>query len=116
MPMQPLHPRRLRGRRSETLPHPELTQYPQKQLLCHISKYKDTRREVDLIVESEGGKILGIEVKLSPIVTDDDVKNLLWLKENAKMDVIDLIVITTGDTAYRRKDGVAVLPLSLLAP
>jgi predicted AAA+ superfamily ATPase len=77
---------------------------------------KDTRREVDLIVESEEGKILGIEVKLSPLVTDDDVKHLLWLKANAKTDVIDLIVITTGDTAYRRKDGVAVVPLSLLGP
>ena len=70
--------------------------------------------EVDLILESEDGKIIGIEVKLSPTVKDDDVKQLLWLRDNAKTEVIDLIVITTGDRAFRRTDGVAVIPLALL--
>lgn len=83
--------------------------------VAHL-RTKDTRHEVDLVLESEAGKILGIEVKLSPIVTDDDVKHLLWLKENARTEVLDLVVITTGHTAFRRKDGVAVIPLSLLGP
>jgi hypothetical protein len=76
-----------------------------------------TRRgehEVDLILETEDRKIIGIEVKLSPTVVDDDVKHLLWLRNNARTEVIDLIVITTGDTAFRRPDGVAVIPLALL--
>ena len=72
------------------------------------------RHEVDLILETEDGKIIGIEVKLSPTVEADDVKHLLWLRENAKTEVIDLIVITTGNTAFRRADGVAVVPLALL--
>ena len=72
------------------------------------------RHEVDLILETEDGKIIGIEVKLSPTVEDEDVKHLLWLRENAKTEVIDLIVVTTGDTAFRRADGVAVVPLALL--
>ena len=72
------------------------------------------RHEVDLILETEDGKIIGIEVKLSPTVEADDVKHLLWLRENAKTEVIDLIVVTTGDTAFRRADGVAVVPLALL--
>ena len=70
--------------------------------------------EVDLILETEDGKIIGIEVKLNPTVDANDVKHLLWLKENAKTEVIDLIVVTTGDTAFRRADGVAVIPLALL--
>lgn len=76
----------------------------------------DNRHEVDLILESEQGRILGIEVKLSPVVTDDDVKHLLWLKEKAKTEVSDLVIITTGNSAYRRTDGVAVVPLALLGP
>lgn len=76
----------------------------------------DNRHEVDLILESERGRILGIEVKLSPVVTDDDVKHLLWLKEKAKREVSDLVIITTGDSAYRRADGIAVVPLALLGP
>lgn len=72
------------------------------------------KHEVDLVLETEDGKIIGIEVKLSPTVKDDDVKHLLWLRENRKTEVIDLIVITTGDTAFRRSDGVGVIPLALL--
>ena len=30
--------------------------------------------------------------------------------------VLNLVVITTGTTAYRRKDGIAVVPASLLGP
>ena len=81
--------------------------------ISHLRTF-DGGREIDLILETEDGKIIGIEVKLSPTVKDDDVKHLLWLKQNAKTEVIDLIVITTGDRAFRRADGVAVIPLALL--
>jgi len=83
--------------------------------LSHL-RTKDTRHEVDLILVTDSGKILGIEVKLAPAVKDDDVKHLIWLREKANADVEDLIVITTGDTAFRRRDGVAVIPLALLGP
>lgn len=71
-------------------------------------------REVDLVVEGLDGRVLGIEVKLSPSVTDADVRHLLWLREKIPDRVADLVVVTTGTTAYRRRDGVAVVPLALL--
>jgi hypothetical protein len=46
-------------------------------------------------------------------VTDVDVRHLHWLRREVS-DVVDLLVITTGTTAYRRADGVAVVPLALL--
>jgi hypothetical protein len=30
--------------------------------------------------------------------------------------VVDLVMLTTGSEAYRRKDGIAVVPLALLGP
>lgn len=60
------------------------------------------------------GQIVGIEVKLSASVNSSDVKHLLWLKEQFKDDVADLVIVTTGIYAYRRQDGVAVVPLALL--
>ena len=81
--------------------------------LFHL-RTRDTRHEVDLILVTADGKVIGIEVKLSPQVKSDDVKHLHWLKENAKTSVLDLLVITTGDTAFRRSDDVAVIPLALL--
>jgi hypothetical protein len=31
-------------------------------------------------------------------------------------DLLDSVVVTTGSHAYRRKDGVAVVPAALLGP
>lgn len=73
-------------------------------------------REVDLVVEGVDGQILGIEVKLAPDVTDADVRHLAWLREQLPDRVVDLVVLTTGGTAYRRTDGVAVVPLAMLGP
>jgi hypothetical protein len=47
-------------------------------------------------------------------VTDSDVRHLLWLRDQLPGRVVDLVVVTTGSTAYRRPDGVAVVPLALL--
>lgn len=71
-------------------------------------------REVDLIVAGSEGQILGIEVKLSPDVTNSEVRHLIWLREQIPDKVVDLVVLTTGSTAYRRSDGIAIIPLSLL--
>ncbi len=73
-------------------------------------------REVDLVVQGADGQILGLEVKLAPDVTSADVRHLIWLREQIPDRVADLAVITTGTTAYRRRDGIAVVPLALLGP
>ena len=73
------------------------------------------RREVDFIVE-KGRRIVGLEVKLAATVDDRDVRHLLWLKSELGPNCADIAVITTGPVAYRRPDGVAVIPLSLLGP
>jgi predicted AAA+ superfamily ATPase len=73
-------------------------------------------REVDLIVEREDHRVLGLEVKLSPEVDDRDVRHLLWLKEKLGEDFLGGAVLTTGKDAYVRRDGIAVIPLSLLGP
>ena len=72
-------------------------------------------KEIDLIVVRPDQKILAVEVKLSSQITDTDVKNLLWLKKKLGPDVIDCIVISTGPQAYRRRDGIAIIPAILLA-
>ena len=72
--------------------------------------------EVDFIVEQGPRRLLAVEVKLARTVSDADVKHLLWLKHQLGDDLVDMVVITTGDTAYRRRDGVAVVPAALLGP
>ena len=72
--------------------------------------------EVDLIVERRDGRCLALEVKLSPVVDDTDVKHLTWLAARLGPDLLDSAVITTGPHAYRRPDGIAVIPACLLGP
>ncbi len=71
-------------------------------------------REVDLVVARGDGRIVAFEVKLSPSVQDRDVKHLLWLRERMGDDLLDAAVISTGRSAYRRPDGIAVIPAALL--
>jgi uncharacterized protein len=49
-------------------------------------------------------------------LTDRDVRHLNWLYEKIGDRLADRVVITTGRHAYRRPDGVAVVPLALLGP
>jgi predicted AAA+ superfamily ATPase len=74
------------------------------------------RQEIDLIVERADGSVVAMEVKLARTVSDDDVKHLRWLDEKLGERVLDRVVLTTGPQAYRRPDGIAVVPLALLGP
>lgn len=73
-------------------------------------------REVDLIVERPDGRVLAIEVKLARNIGDGDVKHLRWLQARLGDRLLDSVVVTTGPTAYRRQDGIAVVPAALLGP
>ena len=77
---------------------------------------KGGRHEIDLVVERADQRIVAIEVKLSKTVTDDDVRDLVWLQEQVGEDLLDAVVVCTGPEGYRRKDGVAVVPATLLGP
>lgn len=70
--------------------------------------------EVDLIVERTDGRIVALEVKLGATVNDDDVKHLRWLEQRVGPQLLDAAVVTTGPEAYRRHDGIAVIPAALL--
>lgn len=72
--------------------------------------------EIDVIVERDDGRVLAIEVKMSAVVGDDDVRHLSWLQDQLGEDVIDAIVVTAGRHAYRRADGIGVVPAGLLGP
>ena len=74
------------------------------------------RQEIDIIVERPDGHIVAIEVKLARDIDHHDVAQLNWLHRELDDDVVERVLITTGTRAYRRADGVAVIPLVLLGP
>jgi predicted AAA+ superfamily ATPase len=65
--------------------------------------------EVDFIIE-KGRNIVALEVKVSPEISDKDVRHLKWFAETFSQ----YRVVLGGEYAYTRKDGVHVIPASLL--
>lgn len=73
-------------------------------------------QEVDLVVERDDKRVVGIEVKLARTIDDNDVRHLNWLDQRLGDQLLDKVILTTGPSAYRRNDGVAVVPLALFGP
>lgn len=89
-----------------------------------VSYYRDEKGlEVDFIVE-HAGAWAGIEAKLSDAKIDQAAKNLVRLKDkvsgnpaarNAEPAFL-AVLVGAGTMAYRRPDGVYVIPVAMLAP
>ena len=72
--------------------------------------------EVDFVIVRGDGKVVAVEVKLSAAIAQHDVRHLHWLKQQLGDELLDAVVLTTGSDAYRRTDGIGVIPLALLGP
>ena len=74
--------------------------------------------EADAIVELYDGRWGAVEVKMGADEIEEAAKNLMKLKEKIDADSMGdpsfLMVITAGEYAYRRKDGVYVVPIGCL--
>ena len=74
----------------------------------------DGLHEIDLIAVGPDERVVAIEVKLGRKVDDDDVRHLQWLRDQIGQRLTSMVVISSGSDAYRRLDGVIVVPLDLL--
>ena len=89
---------------------------------ARIHYYRDnTGLEVDVILERSDGRWIAAEIKLGGGGGPDDAAtSLLRLRNKVNLDKAGepakLLVVTAGGYAYEREDGVAVAPLTALAP
>jgi predicted AAA+ superfamily ATPase len=70
-------------------------------------------REIDFVIQKDS-QVIACEVKFSPGAATDDGKHLKWFMEKTGNTCVDAMIITTGGVAYRRNDGIAVVPAALL--
>jgi hypothetical protein len=82
--------------------------------------YRDSKGlEVDAIVELFDGRWGGIEVKLgsTAAVLDSAANTLLRMRDRVGSNrCAFLAVVTNGPSAYRRADGVNIVPVRMLGP
>ena len=90
----------LAGQIFETFIFNELLRMASAQMNSYIFyHYRDSRkREVDLVIENENGKIVLIEIKASSTVTASDFKAINYLQEKHSDKVILGFVVYTGST------------------
>jgi len=84
-----------------------------------VSYFRDNNgNEVDLIVQIPGGDWCAIEVKLGGNDIDEGAKNLLRFKDKIDTDMMKppsfLMVLTAGQFALERPDGVLEVPIGCL--
>jgi len=84
-----------------------------------VFHYRDkSELEADLIVKLHDGRWAAVEVKLGMKQIDEAADNLLKLSNKVDAEKMNppsfLLVLTGGQVAYRRPDGVLVVPISCL--
>jgi len=82
-------------------------------LLYHLRE-EQGRREVDLLIETASGKLIGIEVKAAATVTAPDARHLAWLRDRTGDAFTAGIVLHTGPYAFPISDRIVAAPVSTL--
>ena len=86
-----------------------------------VYHYRDKNElECDMIISLRDGKWAGVEVKLGQNEENDAASHLLKLANKVDDEKMNkpsfLMILTAGQFAYRRKDGVLVVPIGCLKP
>ena len=72
------------------------------------------RREIDLIIETASGLLIGIEIKASAMVTSSDARHLAWLRDEIGDAFAAGIVLHTGSYVFSLGDRLVAAPVSAL--
>jgi uncharacterized protein len=70
--------------------------------------------EVDLVCETDDGRITGVELKAASSVEDKDFRGLRLLRDKLGSDFAGGVVLDLGPRAYTKEDRLHVLPLDRL--
>lgn len=85
---------------------------------CEATAYhfrtQNGSQEIDVLLEDYFGNLIAFEIKLKPHVDSNDVRHLHAFEKLVGEKLKAKVMVTTGSRAYKRTDGVLVVPLALL--
>jgi len=81
--------------------------------LFHLRE-KNGRREVDLLAEIGGDRVIAIEVKASAAPKRSDAAHLEWLRDHLGERFIAGVVLHTGPSTFALSDRIAAAPIASL--
>lgn len=81
--------------------------------LWHLRE-QDGRREVDVVAELGGGRMVGVEIKAAAGVSRSDARHLVWLSHVLAERFVGGVVLHTGRDTYELADRIVAAPISTL--
>jgi uncharacterized protein len=92
---------------------PEVTVSPAAPRLHHL-RTEQGHREIDLIAELGGERVLGIEIKASAAPVAGDAKHLVWLRDQLEDKFVAGVVLHTGPRLYELDERIVAAPISTI--
>ena len=104
------------GKAIESFVHHELAAQADLAGGIELYHYRDQKkREIDFILESDDGSIVGVEVKAGGVVRQDEFKHLAWFRDNlARKRAFTGIVLYSGKAVVAFGENLYAVPLSAL--
>ena len=75
---------------------------------------KNGEHEIDLVLESASGQVVGIEVKAANTVTAKTARHLAWLRNQLGTAFVRGVVLHTGSAVYPLGDRLWAMPIASL--
>ncbi len=91
----------------------ELAVCPGNPRMYHL-RTEGGRREIDLVIELAGHRVIGIEVKAAAAVDGDDARHLAWLRDTLGDRFLCGLVLHAGPHIFQLSDRITAAPISAL--
>lgn len=91
----------------------ELPACPGRPRMYHL-RTEGGRREIDLILQLFGDRIIGIEIKAAAAVSDKDARHLVWLRDLLEARFVHGLVLHTGPGLFELSERITAAPISAL--
>lgn len=81
---------------------------------AHHLRDGNQSREIDLVLESASGRVVGVEIKAANTVGPRDARHLAWLRDELGTNFQRGIVLHTGATTYPLGERLWAMPIAAL--
>jgi predicted AAA+ superfamily ATPase len=82
--------------------------------VSHFNPVQYQGKEVDFVIESPNGKVVGIEVKLDGTINEKDWANMNTLKETVGNNFLKGVIIYTGASLMQVSRNIWAVPVNYL--
>lgn len=77
-------------------------------------RHQHGRHEVDVILESADGRVVGVEIKATASAAHHDARHLVWLREQLGDRFVTGVVLGTGREIYPLGERITAVPIAAL--